>query len=238
LPSATLIAKQIKAQILDQTGLTSSAGISYCKFLAKTASDMNKPNGLYVILPHEASDFIDHLPVKKIFGIGSVTAKKMQHMGIFTGKDLKNQTLGKLTRRFGKSGQYYYDISRGLDNRPVNPDRERKSISAERTFDNDLMNMVELKQKLSIIIEEVYNRYQNHGAKGKTLTLKIKYGDFHQITRSHTLDSYLESKDELIKQASSLFQKDLINENGIRLLGLGISNFQKPTNETQLTLSF
>lgn len=238
LPSATLIAREIKEQISLRTGLTASAGISYCKFLAKTASDMDKPDGLYVILPSEAIDFIHHLPVKKFHGIGKSTAEKMQNMGIFTGKDLSKQSLTYLKSRFGKSGQYYFDISRGIDKREVKPDRERKSISAERTFDKELMNMSEVQPRIETIAQEVYNRYQRHGVHGKTITLKIKYGDFNQITRSKTTEEKISSYKILLAHALSLFDNTLLNENGIRLIGVGISNLKVEKPNPQLNIAY
>lgn len=238
-PSATLIAKAIKDQIKTTTGLTASAGISYCKFLAKTASDMDKPDGLYIILPEEAEDFLGRLPIKKFHGIGKATTEKMQQMGIFTGNDLKKLSLDYLIRRFGKAGSYYFDICRGIDNRIVKPDRERKSISAERTFDHDLMSFNELSEKLDDLIKEVFRRYEKHQKKGRTITLKIKYGDFHQITRSVTLDQIITTETSLSDHTKTLFSPDLINENGIRLMGLGISNFEKTNVFTpQLVIEF
>jgi len=238
LPSATLIAKEIKKEILDTTGLTASAGISYCKFLAKTASDLDKPNGLATILPDEAIVFIEKLPVKKFHGIGKSTAGKMQRMGIFTGKDLKQQNLEYLKSRFGKSGQYYFNISRGIDQRPVQPNRQRKSLSAERTFETELMTLVAVHIKLDAIAEEVIRRYERFNSFGKTVTLKIKYGDFQQITRSSTVENKIKSKEDLLDISKILFDETLLNENGIRLIGIGISNFHNTIPDPQLHIDY
>jgi DNA polymerase-4 len=168
--SATLIAEEIRARIKEQTDLTASAGISYCKFLAKIASDENKPNGQFVITPEQAQDFIDVLPITKFFGIGKSTAEKMHKMGVFFGKDLKRYSLEDMNIRFGKSGQYYYNICRGIDHRKVNPSRERKSLGAERTFKNDL-TLNELPEQLQRIATEVFKRKTKGMFKAKTLTL-------------------------------------------------------------------
>jgi DNA polymerase-4 len=237
--SATLIAKDIKRAIKSSTGLYASAGISYCKFLAKIASDMDKPNGLYVIPPEDAFDFLTHLPIKKFHGIGKVTAEKMKQIGIFTGADLRKLSLADLNQRYGKSGQYFYNIVRGIDERAIIPERTIKSVSAERTFDKDLMKLSEIYDRLDPIIEEVIKRYQTKSVKGKTIILKVKYGDFRQITRSTTLEKPVESKQDLIEASQKLFNQSLIDEAGVRLLGIGISNFVEETNiDHQLTIQY
>jgi DNA polymerase-4 len=240
-PSATLIAKSIKAEVLEKTQLTASAGISYNKFLAKTASDMDKPDGLFTILPEEAEEFLEKLPIKKFHGIGSATAEKMKHAGIFTGADLKSKSLADLTRRFGKMGAHYYYICRGIDRRQVEPHRERKSVSAEQTFDEDVTTMEEFKHRLAPIMEEVYKRYEKHAVAGRTCTLKVKYSDFKQITRSRSADTPIRNRPAFDEMVQNLITPDLIQEKGIRLLGVGISNFEEDQVQragTQLTLKF
>lgn len=241
LNSATLIAKQIKEKIKTRTGLVASAGISFNKFLAKTASDVDKPDGLFVILPAEAEVFVEKLPVSRFYGIGKVTAEKMVKAGIFTGKDLKAKSMEDLISRFGKSGKYYYNISRAIDNREVQPSREAKSVSAERTFEKNLMLLTEVENELERIAKISFQRYQKSHKQGNTLTLKIKYGDFQQITRSQTYDDPIAEEEDYVSQSLALFNEELIREEGIRLIGVGISNFSKKAEKssfTQLTLNF
>ncbi len=242
LNSATLIAREIKKKIKDRTGLIASAGISYNKFLAKTASDMDKPDGLYVILPEEAEDFVAKLPVHRFHGIGKVTAEKMVNAGIFTGKDLRKKSLDDLKLRYGKSGQYYYNICRGIDHRSVQPVRETKSVSAERTFDENLHGMEEIQQELERIAKISFDRYDRSKAMhGHTITIKIKYGDFEQITRSKTLEKPIDHEGIYVKTALACITEDLVRDVGIRLIGVGISNFRKEEEAqepSQLTLNF
>ncbi|NQZ75584.1 MAG: DNA polymerase IV, partial [Ekhidna sp.] len=242
LNSATLIAKEIKQKIKERTGLIASAGISYNKFLAKTASDMDKPDGLFVILPDEAEAFVSKLPVHRFYGIGKVTAERMINAGIFMGKDLRKKSLEDLKLRFGKSGQYYYNISRAIDTRKVQPVRETKSVSTERTFENNLYKLEEFNDEVMRIAELSFNRYQNSKARdGHTITLKVKYGDFRQITRSKTSDQAINEKADFMEITKTLLHEDLLDEQGVRLIGLGISNFRKdeePETTSQLTLNF
>ncbi|MEO9484194.1 MAG: DNA polymerase IV [Ekhidna sp.] len=242
LNSATLIAKEIKMKIMERTGLVASAGISYNKFLAKTASDMDKPDGLYVILPADAEDFVASLPVHRFYGIGKVTAEKMVKAGIFTGKDLRKKSLEDLKLRYGKSGQYYYNISRAVDTRSVQPVRETKSVSAERTFEDNLLEMADILNEIDRIAHISFDRYQRSKASdGHTLTLKLKYADFRQITRSKTLEQSVNQEAQFVDLAISLMTEDLLNDEGIRLIGVGISNFRKdeePVEPSQLTLEF
>lgn len=241
LNSATLIAKEIKAKIKERTGLIASAGISYNKFLAKTASDMDKPDGIYVILPHEAKEFVAKLPVHHFFGIGKVTAEKMVKAGIFVGKDLRNKTLADLKLRYGKSGVYYYNISRAVDERAVQPSRETKSISAERTFENNLVELAGINEQLDRIARISFERYQKNKVRGHTITIKLKYADFRQITRSKSLDHGILQENEFVKTALALMSEDLLDEEGIRLIGVGISNFRQDEEKkesTQMTLKF
>ncbi len=237
LNSATLIAKEIKQKIKQATGLTASAGISFNKFLAKTASDMDKPDGLYVILPHEALSFTATLPIHKFFGIGKKTAEKMKNAGIFRGQDLRAYDLPELTRRFGKSGSYYYNICRGIDHRPVSSSRERKSISVENTYNSNFMKIEKVLDALASLNESLFQRYDTSKT-GKTLTVKIKYGDFHQITRSKTLEEGISNQAQVEALYKDLITPDILQEAGIRLLGLGISNFRELEKPQQLTLDF
>ncbi len=241
LNSATLIATEIKKKIKEKTGLIASAGISYNKFLAKTASDMDKPDGLYVILPDQAEEFVAALPVHRFHGIGKVTAEKMVKAGIFVGKDLRDKSLEDLIRRYGKSGKYYYNISRAIDERKVQPSRETKSISAERTFEDNLYELAEINRQLERIGKISFERYQKNRDKGHTVTIKIKYADFRQITRSKTVDHGIEKEADFLGTVIELMTDDLLSEEGVRLIGVGISNFKKeeePKEEVQLTLAF
>ena len=238
-PSATLIAREIKTRIREVTGLTASAGVSYCKFLAKVASDVKKPDGLFVITPDRAEEFLEKLEINKFFGIGRVTAEKLNRQGIYTGADLKKMEQSALIRQFGKAGAYYYKIVRGLDDRPVVSSRERKSLGAENTFSTDYVELDDLQEQLQQIEEEVWRRLQRAQTYGRTLTLKIKFGDFEQITRSRTLFELIQTKDLLHDVATDLLKNETPFTKGIRLLGLTVSNF--PNNEkgpVQLTLEF
>lgn len=241
LPSATIIAKQIRKKIKEQTGLTASAGVSYNKFLAKTASDVNKPDGLFVILPQDADEYLRKMPIQKFFGIGKATAEKMKLAGIFTGGDLRKKSLVDLKLRYGKSGAYYYEICRGIDHREVKPDRIRKSLSSENTFEYNITTLEEVEEKLEEVVKTTFKRYESQGVKGKTITVKIKYGDFRQITRSHSLEEPVRELEQLMTEVKKLTDQSLLREEGIRLLGVGISNFisDEPSNETaQLTINF
>ncbi|WP_370087703.1 DNA polymerase IV [Ekhidna sp.] len=242
LNSATLIAKEIKRKIKERTGLIASAGISYNKFLAKTASDMDKPDGLYVILPEDAEEFVAKLPVHRFHGIGKVTAEKMVMAGIFTGKDLRKKSLEDMKLRYGKSGQYYYNICRGIDHRKVQPTRDTKSVSAERTFEDNIYELDDVTEEVDRIARISFERYKRSSASdGHTITIKMKYGDFRQITRSKTVDHAINTEEEFTSIALALLTEDLLDEQGIRLIGVGISNFRKdeePETPSQLTLEF
>ena len=227
------VATAIKQRIKEKTNLTASAGISYNKFLAKIASDYNKPDGFYVITPKMAEKFIEELPIEKFFGVGKVTAKKMHIKGIFKGADLKKKTKNQLSNWFGKSGSYYYNIVRGIDNRAVNPNRIRKSLGAERTYDFDISDKEVLIENVKNIIEILIKRIEKFGGAGKSLTLKIKYSDFQQITRSKTL------AENFTNSEITIIALDLLNEipdieKGIRLVGLQTSNFERENNDTFL----
>lgn len=224
-PSATLIAREIKQRIKDKTKLIASAGVSINKFLAKMASDVDKPDGLYVITPDKAEQFIENLPIENFFGVGKKTAEKMRKMGILFGRDLKKQSLPFLVQHFGKVGAYFYGIARGIDNRPVNPNRIRKSFGREITFDQDIETAEELNLKLNDIAEELFGKIEQRIIRGRTLTLKIKYHDFEQITRSKTELHPIIEKEEFFGIAHELITQEEILIKPIRLLGLSVSNF-------------
>ena len=227
------IATEIKQKIKDKTGLTASAGISYNKFLAKIASDYNKPDGFYVITPSMAEKFIEKLPIEKFFGVGKVTAKKMHLKGIFTGANLKRKSEQQLTQWFGKAGGYYYNISRGIDNRKVNPNRIRKSLGAERTYEADITTKEEMVENINRIAEILIKRIEKAGGAGKSLTLKVKYGDFKQITRSKTMSDILTNQQ--IKDVGILLLDSIPDiEKGIRLIGLQTANFDQENKDVFL----
>lgn len=230
-PSATLIAQEIRNQIFNELNLTASAGISINKFVAKIASDYNKPNGQKTVTPDEVEDFIATLDVRKFHGIGKVTAEKMYQMGIFTGADLKHQNLTILEKNFGKSGLRFYELSRGIDHNPVLPDRIRKSLAAEHTFEENLASEIYMLEKLQIIAAEVSNRLKKQDIAGKTITLKIKYSDFNIQTRSKTTDAYINETSVIFKTVKDLlFSNDL--NNSVRLLGISVSNLNTQNEET------
>jgi len=224
--SATIIAKEIKKEIKVRTGLTASAGVSVNKFLAKIASEINKPDGLFVIHPEEAETFIEALPVEKFYGIGKVTAEKMHKLGIHSGADLKKWDLVSLVRNFGKTGVFYFDIVRGKDERPVETDLERKSVGTELTFEKDLTTRFEIVAELYKIEKELMTRLESSGSAGRTITLKIKFADFKQITRSKTLQNYIRDFDTLHREVSEIRKSLMLEGNRIRLLGVSISNLE------------
>ena len=222
-PSASLVAQDIREQIYSKTGLTASAGISINKFLAKIASDWNKPNGQKTIPPEEVLPFLEQLDVKKFHGIGSKTKLKMYGLGIYTGKDLKSQTQAFLEQHFGKAGAHYFKVVRGIHNSPVKPQRTPKSVGAERTFSTNLSSELFLEDKLKSIAELLEKRTQKNKVAGKTITLKIKYSDFVQQTRSKTGTLYLSSKELIFDEAKKLlYQEKLLNS--VRLIGISLSN--------------
>jgi len=238
LPSATLIAKQIKKKIKERTQLTASAGVSFNKFLAKIASDYDKPDGFYAITPDIAEKFVENLEIEKFFGVGKVTAKKMHKLGIKTGYDLKQKELQYLTTYFGKQGKYFYNISRAIDHRDVNPDRIRKSIGAEKTFAFDIFEIENIYDRMEQIAETLIQRCNKAETYGITLTLKVKYSDFKQITRSKSLNFKIKDKDILLKTAEELFDLIDFEYNPIRLIGLSLTNLDNQVNEQAFQLSF
>ena len=224
LPYASTVARHIKADILQETQLTASAGVSINKFLAKMASGLNKPNGLSVILPEQASAFVEALPIEKFHGIGQVTATKMHELGIRTGADLKRRSLTELTQHFGKVGQHYYKIARGQDDRVVEPNRIRKSIGAETSFAVDLSDHTSMLLELEQIAEVVQQRLEQHQTGGRTITVKVKFSDYQQITRSKTLISSIGELSAIITLAKELFEGIELGDRSIRLLGISLSN--------------
>ncbi len=229
LPTATATADEIRARILEETGLTASAGISYNKFLAKLASDQRKPNGQFVVAPGRGEAFVRDLPVKRFHGVGPVTAEKMTRLGIETGADLRRQSLAFLQHHFGKSGAWYYAIARGEDHRPVNPDRERKSSGSETTFARDLVEPAAIEAGVEEMADEVWAWCEKAGSLGRTVTVKVKWADFQQSTRSRSFAEPVASKARLREISRLLIRSLYPPAKGIRLVGVTISNLEKAT---------
>ena len=226
--SATLIAQAIKERIKQETGLTASAGVSYNKFLSKLASDYQKPDGLFVIKPHQGLSFVEQLEVGQFHGVGKVTAEKMNRLGIFTGLDLRQQSEAFLTQHFGKVGHHYYSIARAIDERPVTANRIRKSVGSENTFEQDLTDEPALIAGLGPLLDDVWGYCERTGVQGRTVTLKVKYADFQQITRSHTLLSPVSDRAILERVVLELLRSVLPLSKGVRLLGVSLSSLQLP----------
>jgi len=229
-PSATLLAKEIRKRIFDEVGLRASAGISINKFIAKVASDINKPNGQKTIPPEEVITFLEELPIEKFHGIGKVTSAKMYNMGIFTGKDLKEKSEEFLTEHFNKVGNHYYNIVRGIQHSEVKTNRVQKSVATEHTFITNLTSEVYMLEKLERIARELENRLKKSKIMGKTVTLKIKYSDFSIQTRSKTLQNYFNDKDSLFALVKELLYQEELH-NSVRLLGISLTNLN--TNRKQ-----
>ena len=236
-PSASVIAMEIKKEIRNRENLIASAGVSYNKFLAKIASDMDKPDGFYLIRPEEAERFLEELEIKRFFGVGERTEEKMHRLNIFYGRDLKAFTRNDLIRYFGKTGNYFYEVVRGIDERPVVPFRESKSIGAERTYGTDLFEMEQVEERLEEVMDIMWNRCKAKNKSGKTLTLKLRFSDFSTITRSRTQKepyTYHEIKPVLM----DLLTVPRIRELGVRLLGVTMSNFRidhrKPAEQFEI----
>ncbi|QEN03964.1 DNA polymerase IV [Thiospirochaeta perfilievii] len=225
-PSATKIAQMIRRDIYQKTKLTASAGVSYNKFIAKVASDFNKPNGITVVPPEKASEFILNLPIRKFWGVGKVTEKKMLKLGIKTGHDLIKYKRYELIELFGKSGPFFYDIVRGIDNREVETHRIRKSIGRENTFKEDILDSIRLIEFLESVATRVETDLKKEGKKALTITLKVTYHDFTKITRSITAPTYIYRAKDIILYIKSLIPKTLIGQKAVRLLGISTSNFQ------------
>jgi DNA polymerase-4 len=232
--SAIEIAKQIKQAIKDELNLTASAGVSVNKFVAKIASDMNKPDGLKFIGPSGIENFMEVLPVEKFFGVGKVTAEKMKKMGLHTGADLKKLSEEEMHRHFGKAGRFYFRIVRGIDNREVQPNRETKSSGAEDTFPYDLTTLDEMYAELDKIAVNVANRLQRYELKGRTVTLKVKYSDFKQITRNQSFTAPVADLEMISATAKQLMATSFVEGQKVRLLGISLSNFgEAPARQKQ-----
>lgn len=240
LDSATQIANEIRAKILDVTQLTASAGISMNKFLAKTASDINKPNGYCLIHPTKAEEFVKQLPIEKFFGIGKATAKRMNRLNIHTGEDLLKYDLPQMVRLFGKSGNYYHKIVRAIDDREVKPNRKAKSVSVENTFRDDLTEVEEIQNQLSSLTSELIRRLKNRGIAYKTVVLKVRYEDFETISRNKSLGSYEQDLELIGQLAMELWAPLEAERRPIRLLGIGVANILRPdeAEAIQLTITF
>jgi DNA polymerase-4 len=225
IPLARNVALAIRARIKEVTGLNASAGISYNKFLAKLASDHRKPNGQYVITPEMGQAFVEALPVKKFHGIGPANSARMNSLGLYTGLDIRNQSLEFMQANFGKAGSYYYWISRGVDNREVRADRVRKSVGAENTFSSDLMAFEDMLAELQPLIDKVWRHCEDKGTRGRTVTLKVKFADFELISRSRTVASAVGGRDELEFVSTELLKALFPMEKAVRLLGVSVSGF-------------
>jgi len=241
-PSATLVAKEIRQRILEETGLTASAGISINKFIAKVASDYNKPNGQKTVNPDEVLQFLEDLPIGKFYGVGKVTTEKMYQLGIFTGKDLKEKTEEYLIQHFGKAGGYYYHVVRGIHNSEVKADRTVKSVGTEHTFFENLVSEVFMLEKLDDIAGELMRRLQKKKIAGKTVTLKIKYSDFTVQTRSKTLPYFISDKSLILEVVKELLYQERLKDS-VRLLGISLNNLnneagEKKTVAVQLKFDF
>lgn len=223
--SALEIAELIRKEIKEQLNLTASAGVSINKFVAKIASDINKPDGLTFIGPSKVESFMEKLPVEKFYGVGKVTAQKMKKLGFHYGADLKKLSQDELVNHFGKTGRFFYKIVRGIDDRPVQPHRKAKSVGAEDTFPYDLVTLEEMTVELNKIANTVHERLTKNNQKGRTITLKIKYHDFKQITRSKTFESRINDLDIIIATAKELLIATDPESTKIRLLGISLSNF-------------
>ena len=236
LGSARAIAEAIRARIKAETGLTASAGVSYCKFIAKLASDQNKPDGLCVIPPHKGAAFVATLPVKRFHGVGPVTAAKMERLGIATGADLAAWPVEQLEAHFGSSGRWYWRIARGIDEREVKPDRPYKSVSAERTFDTDLTEPADLSRELTRVAGHAWDRVERAGVRGRTVTLKVKYADFTLITRSKSSVAPIAEKAAFEAAGQALLAALFPVPKGIRLLGLGLHSMVEETIDGPMQL--
>jgi len=238
--SAIEIARQIRQAIKDELQLTASAGISINKFVAKIASDINKPDGLTFIGPSKVEKFMERLPVEKFFGVGKVTAERMKKMGLHTGADLKLLSEAELIKHFGKSGKFYYKIVRGLDDREVQAARETKSVGAEDTFPYDLKALEDMHDELDKIAKSVHDRLSRYGLKGRTITLKIKYHDFKLVTRSQSFEDSIDDFKTIADVSKKLLENTDLDNKKIRLLGISMSNFndvkRKIETSDQLTL--
>jgi len=231
--SATRIAQAIKEEIRQETDLIASAGVSYNKFLAKIASDMDKPDGLYVIKPEQGAAFVATLPVGKFFGVGPATEKKMFKHGIYTGKDILRWSLEDLTAVFGKSAAYYYQVARGIDNRPVRSTRTRKSLGKETTFKQDILDILDLKKQINTLADKVFERIQEQSLKPKTVTLKVKYADFKQVTRAFTQAGHFTDAEVVKGVLNQLLTQTDAGKKAVRLVGVTASGFSQSSDTEQ-----
>ncbi len=238
IASATHIAEQIRARIRAETELTASAGVSYNKFLAKLASDHRKPDGLFVITPAMGPAFVETLPVRKFHGVGPATANKMKRFGIEIGLDLRGQTLAFLQQHFGKAGSYYYWVARGVDERPVRADRIRKSVGAENTFPADLFTYEAARDALREIVNKVWEYCEGSGLRGRTVTLKVKFANFQQITRSRTGQMQIRTRSELERLGNALLEPLFPVAKGVRLLGVSLSSLVPEETERERQVIF
>ena len=239
-PSASLLAQEIRQRIFNEIGLTASAGISVNKFVAKIASDYNKLNGQKTVNPDEVVSFLEELPIRKFYGVGKVTTEKMYQLGIFTGLELKSKSLEFLEKHFGKSGSFYYNVVRGIHNSEVKSDRITKSVAAEHTFDVNLSSEIFMIEKLDVIAVALEKRLKKHHVAGKTITLKIKYSDFTQQTRSKTLPYFISDKALILEIVKELLYQERMKDS-VRLLGISLSNLnteQKKFVVVQLKFDF
>ncbi|WP_264535565.1 DNA polymerase IV [Flavobacterium sp. N1736] len=239
-PSASLLAQEIRLRILNEVGLTASAGISVNKFVAKIASDINKPNGQKTVNPDEIIPFLEELPIRKFYGVGKVTTEKMYQLGIFTGADLKTKSVEFLEKHFGKSGTFYYNVVRGIHNSEVKPSRIAKSVAAEHTFDVNLSSEIFMLEQLERIATSLEKRLKKHKISGKTVTLKIKYSDFTQQTRSKTLPYFISDKSLILEVVEELLYQERMKDS-VRLLGISLNNLnteEKKAVVVQLKFSF
>lgn len=239
-PSASLLAQEIRMRILNEVGLTASAGISVNKFVAKIASDVNKPNGQKTVNPDEILEFLEELPIRKFYGVGKVTTEKMYQLGIFTGLDLKSKSEEFLEKHFGKSGSFYYNVVRGVHNSEVKSNRVTKSVAAEHTFDVNLSSEIFMLEQLEKIASSLEKRLKKHKLSGKTVTLKIKYSDFTQQTRSKTLPYFISDKSIILEIVEELLYQEKMKDS-VRLLGISLNNLnneEKKAVVVQLKFSF
>ena len=240
IPTAWATAKEIRARIRAETALTASAGISYNKLLAKLASDHRKPDGQFAIRPEEGEAFVAALPVARLHGVGPVTAAKMRALGIETGADLRRQSLAFLQERFGKAGGWYFGIARGIDDRPVEPNRERKSSGSETTFAEDLTEPARIEAGVIAMADDVWAWCENTGSRGRTVTVKIKWADFKISTRSRSLDMAVETRERLHQAALDLVRSVFPPAKGVRLVGVTLANFrsERTAQREELPLAF
>ncbi|WP_374174371.1 DNA polymerase IV [Flavobacterium tructae] len=239
-PSASLLAQEIRLRILNEVGLTASAGISINKFVAKIASDVNKPNGQKTVNPDEVLSFLEELPIRKFYGVGKVTTEKMYQLGIFTGADLKSKEVAFLEKHFGKSGAFYYNVVRGIHNSEVKASRVTKSVAAEHTFDVNLSSEIFMLEQLEKIAVSLEKRLKKYNISGKTVTLKIKYSDFTQQTRSKTLPYFISDKSLILETVEELLYQERMKDS-VRLLGISLNNLnteEKKAVVVQLKFSF